>query len=116
MTRRQVKRLLALIKAEIDYGRNFDLELPEGFKESFENQPEFKGWINYHVTWDVSDSDVWKAVVLKKSRVAIWHEQLRKRLPVITSKGVVSAEEYAEMEKVEKSPKSKKKKGTKGKR
>jgi hypothetical protein len=99
MTRKQVKRLLALLKTEAEKDKSFGLELPEGFKASFENQSLFKGWVNYHVTWDVDDNDVWKVISLKQSRVDDWHDELRKVVPVITPEGeIVSAEEWDRME------------------
>ena len=90
MERRQVKRLLALLKANEEYeDRHFKEldELPEGFKESFEEQQYFKGWINYHVTWDVAEDDFMKVVPLKESRVAAWNRQLAERVPYLTKRG-----------------------------
>jgi len=95
MDRKQVKRLLALLKAEAEYGRETEIDLPEGFKESFETQPAFRGWINYHVTWDVHADDVWRVVPRKTSLVAEWHNELIKLIPVILPDGqVVEASEW----------------------
>lgn len=99
MDRKQIKRLLALLKSEVEHGRDFGLELPEGFKESFEGQPAFRGWINYHVTWGVDDDDAWKVVLLKESLVKSWERELVKRTPIITKAGeTVTPEQYAQME------------------
>jgi hypothetical protein len=96
MSRKQIKRILALIKAEVEHDRDFNLDLPERFKESFEGQKHFKGWINYHVTWGVSKKDAWKVVPLKKSLEQEWHDELEKVIPVITPEGeIVSEKEWA---------------------
>lgn len=96
MTRIQIKRLLALLKAQVEYDKTFDdIDIPEGFVESFENQKHFKGWINYHVTWDVDENDSWKVISLKMSREQEWHDTLEKVVPVITPEGeIVGAEEW----------------------
>lgn len=96
MDYKQVKRLLALIKAQVE-GINGDLclDIPKGFKESFENQKFFRGWINYHVTWDVDEEDAWKVVPRGLSLEEEWHKQLRKVVPIITPEGeIVEAEEW----------------------
>lgn len=96
MDYKQVKRFLALLKAQAE-GINGDLslELPEGFKESFECQKFFRGWINYHVTWDVDEEDVWKVVPRGISLEEEWHKQLKEVVPVITPEGeIVEAKEW----------------------
>ena len=98
MERVEVKRLLALLKAEVELGRDPGVEIPVGFRESFESQEAFRGWINYHVTWDVDDDDVWLAVPLQESLVDSWHRELNERLPVITRAGeIVSPQQFKEM-------------------
>ena len=95
MTRTEVKYILARLRTEAE--RNVEPpELPEGFRESFSDQPNFRGWINYGVTWYVDEEDVWKVVLLKKSKRREWEETLAKVVPVITADGVISAEEYNE--------------------
>jgi len=95
LTIEQIKRYLALLKAEVEYDKDFNLKLPTGFKTSFENQKHFKGWINYHVTWEVSTKDPWVVVSRKQSLEDEWHDELLKVVPVITPKGeIVSAEEW----------------------
>lgn len=101
MTRKEIKRALALLKSEVELGRDHRLDLPAGFRKSFEAQRGFLGWINYHVTWDVDDHDAWRVVPLLESRVRSWHKQLEKLVPVLTEDGVVSAEEYAKSEDAE---------------
>ncbi|MBU2249653.1 MAG: hypothetical protein KKD77_23095 [Gammaproteobacteria bacterium] len=97
MTRRKIKRLLALLKAKVEYpDRKIKIKLPTGFKKSFEEQSAFRGWINYHVTWDVDPKDPWMVISLKRSKVAEWHRELIKVVPVITPDGeIVEAEEWA---------------------
>lgn len=96
MEKKQIKRFLALIKAETELGRKFNLKLPKGFKKSFESQKYFRGWTNYHVTWDVSEKDAWTVVPLDKSLEQTWNEELEKIVPVITPNGeIVEAEEWA---------------------
>ena len=92
----KINRLLALLKAKAEYtDRKLDFEVPEGFKESFENQKGFRGWINYHETWDVNPDDAWVVIVRTQSLTAEWHRQLVKVVPVITSDGtIVSAAEW----------------------
>jgi hypothetical protein len=94
MSEIKVKRLLALIKSEIELDRDHNLRLPKGFKRSFEIQKHFKGWINYHVTWDVHPEDPWRVIPLNKSLEEQWHDELEKVVPVITPEGIVEAEEW----------------------
>jgi len=95
MTKTKIKRLLALLKAKAEYKKEIDVEVPEGFIESFENQDNFRGWINYHETWDVDKDDPWKVVIRKRSLVAEWHRELSRVVPVITPDGtIVSPEEW----------------------
>jgi hypothetical protein len=93
---KQIKRLLALIKAEVEYDRDNELDLPEGFKESFESQKEFRGWINYKETWYIDENnDPWKVVLIHRPLVEDWHDELRKVVPVITPEGdIVGADEW----------------------
>lgn len=96
LTGKEIKRLAALLKAMEEYpDRHIKIDLPEGFKESFENQPAFRGWLNYHVTWDINREDPWKVITRKESLVAEWHRELIRLVPVIEKDGtIVSAEEY----------------------
>jgi hypothetical protein len=89
LTYKEIKRALALLKSEVELGRDHRLDLPEGFKESFENQAAFRGWVNYHVTWDVAEDDAWKVVPLEESRVKTWNRELMERVPVITPDGEI---------------------------
>ena len=96
MNRLQVKRFLALRKAIDEYpDRKIVIDFPEGFLISFENQSYFRGWVNYHVTWDVDNKDVWKVINRKISLAAEWHRELIKVVPVITPDGtIVEADEW----------------------
>lgn len=96
MTPIQVKRLLALLKAKAEKPeKEIIFEVPEGFKESFENQKNFRGWINYHVTWDVTREDPWVVRLRTISLVAEWHRELIKLVPVISPTGeIMEAEEW----------------------
>jgi hypothetical protein len=96
LTGREIKRFVALLKAREEYpDRNIKIDLPNGFIESFENQPAFRGWLNYHVTWDINREYPWKVVSRKESLVAEWHRELIRLIPVIEADGtIVSAEEY----------------------
>ena len=95
MKKTKIKRLLALLKAKAEHGRELDVEVPEGFIESFEDQDNFRGWINYHVTWDVDKDDPWKVVIRKISLAAEWQRELIKVVPVIIPDGtIVEAEEW----------------------
>lgn len=88
----KVKRLLALLKAEAEYpNRKFNIKLPIGFRRSFESQKNFRGWINYHVTWDVTRKDPWTILPRNESLVAEWHRELAKIVPVISSDGIHEA-------------------------
>lgn len=93
MTRTEVKYILARLRTEAERGVE-PPELPEGFRESFSEQPAFRGWINYGVTWYVDEVDVWKVILLKKSKRREWEELLAQKVPVITADGVVQAEEW----------------------
>jgi hypothetical protein len=101
LNRKQTKRIIALLKAEQELGREFpaSVEVPEGFKESFEAQPDFRGWVHYHVNWDVDAEDHMKVVPLSVGRVAAWDREVEKRTPVILPDGrIVTADEYRQME------------------
>lgn len=90
MSRKEIKRLLALLKAQAEHPeRNIKIKLPRGFKKSFEEQSDFRGWINYHVTWDVDKNDVWKVVNRYMSLVAEWHRELIKVVPAIHHDGTI---------------------------
>lgn len=95
---KKVKRFLALIKAEVELNRVHEgIVYPEGFKESFEGQTNFRGWINYKETWyiDEENNDPWKVIPLKRPLVEEWHDVLRKFVPVITPEGeIVEPEEW----------------------
>lgn len=94
---KEIKRFLALLKAEVELDRKHDgIEYPEGFKESFENQKDFRGWINYKETWyiDEENDNPWKIILIKRPLLEDWHDILKKFVPVLTPEGVVSAEEY----------------------
>jgi hypothetical protein len=92
---KKIKRFLALLKSEVELNRNHHLILPDGFKESFENQPKFRGWINYKETWYIDEKDPWRVISISRPLVEDWHDQLRKVVPVITPEGeVVGAEEW----------------------
>ena len=100
MTKQEIKYLLARLRTEAETSNSdqptvLPPEIPEGFKESFENQKGFKGWINYHVTWDVHPDDPWMVVILRQSLEQEWHKELEGVVPVLTENGVVSAEEWA---------------------
>lgn len=93
MDRVKVKRILALLKAQIEYpDRVIEIEVEDlaGFKQSFENQKFFRGWVNYHETWDVDPDDVWVVVPRSRSLVAEWHEELMKVVPVISPDGTIT--------------------------
>ena len=93
---KKIKRFLALLKSEVELDRNHNLELPDGFKASFENQLNFRGWINYKETWYIDEfNDPWKVVSISRPLVEDWHDVLRKFVPVITPEGdIVKAEEW----------------------
>lgn len=86
----EIKRVLALLRAKAEYtDRDYLLDLPVGFKKSFEGQEAFRGWINYHVTWDVSRDDPWTVIPRKMSLVAEWHRELMRIVPIIAPDGTV---------------------------
>lgn len=92
---KEIKYKLASLRSSALYDRPCRVEIPEGFKESFENQENFRGWSNYHVTWDVYEDDPWKCVLRKKSQEQEWNETLEEVCPVITPEGeIVTAEEW----------------------
>jgi len=94
---KQIKRFLALLKAEVALKRvHDDIEYPEGFKESFENQKFFRGWINYKETWYIDEfNDPWKVILINRPLVEDWHDALRKVVPVITPEGeILEPEEW----------------------
>ncbi len=91
----EIKLLLAALKYADLYEREVRAEIPEGFKESFEHQPNFRGWASYHITWDVYEDDPWKCVLREKSQEEEWNETLEEVCPVLTPEGeIVTAEEW----------------------
>lgn len=94
MRRSDIRYKLFTLQTEAERGVEVP-PLPEGFRESFETQEHFRGFINFGVTWDVDDDDPWKVVPLEMSHLERWHETLRNIVPVITPEGdIVSAEEW----------------------
>lgn len=94
---KEIKRFLALIKAEVELNRvHKDIVYPKGFKESFESQENFRGWINYKEIWYIDeDNDPWKVILLKRPLVEEWHDVLRQFVPVITPGGeILEPEEW----------------------
>ena len=90
MTRKEIKRLLALLKAKAEYtDRKLNFKVPRGFKKSFEEQANFRGWINYHNTWDIDKKDPWTVIERKISIVAEWHKELIKVVPIILPDGTI---------------------------
>jgi hypothetical protein len=81
MNRRQIRYLLARIRSQATGVCEDVPEMPEGFKETFESQDAFRGWIAYTVTWDVDETDPWKVVTLKKSLEDEWQEKLNEVVP-----------------------------------
>jgi len=86
MNRRNIRYLLRRIKTYSDTKDNDSAEtvkypkLPTGFKKSFEEQPRFRGWMGYQVTWDVDESG-WNIVFLNKSLEEQWNELLTEKVP-----------------------------------
>ena len=105
---KKIKRFLALLKAEVELDRVHEgIEYPEGFKESFERQKHFQGWINYQETWYIDEeNDPWRVIPLKRPLVEDWHDTLRKFVPVITPEGeIVEPEEWERRQTLMKSQK-----------
>lgn len=95
MEYKDIKYLLACLRSKALYDKPVPIDVPEGFVESFECQDNFRGWANYHVTWDVFEDDPWKCVLREKSQEQEWNDTLEKVCPVITPEGeIVSAEEW----------------------
>lgn len=87
LTEQEIKRFLALLKAKAEYPeRNINLSLPEGFEESFKSQPNFRGWINYHVTWEIEKNDPWVVILRKIPLSTEWHRHLVKLVPILPTK------------------------------
>ena len=88
MNRRKIRYLLRRIKSNVDSKADASQptiklpKLPKGFKQSFEEQPRFRGWMGYQVTWDVDDSG-WTVVLLDKSLEQQWAELLEEKVPLL---------------------------------
>jgi len=86
MDRRKIRYLLRRIKSNVDSKNDSKMPLiklpglPKGFKKSFEEQPRFRGWMGYQVTWDVDESG-WNIVMLDKSLEQSWNELLADKVP-----------------------------------
>jgi hypothetical protein len=81
LTRRNVRYLCFRLRTEAE-GGNAAPELPEGFKETFEEQENFRGWAAFGVSWDVDENDQWLAVILKESLARQWERTLLQKVPV----------------------------------
>ncbi len=88
MNRRKIRYLLRRIKSNVDTKNDPDAKLiklpklPKGFRKSFEEQPRFRGWMGYQVTWDVDESG-WTIVLLDKSLEEKWNDLLEEKVPVL---------------------------------
>jgi len=96
MDKREIKYLIALLRSEAETGEKPALPIPEGFKESFESQVHFRGWINFENTWYIDqDNDPWKVIPLERPLVEDWHDTLRKFVPELTPDGkIMEPEEW----------------------
>ena len=86
--RSDIRYKLFSLKSEAERGVEIPA-LPEGFRESFEEQEAFRGFINFGVTWDVSENDPWKVIPLDRSHLEVWNEVLRSKVPIIGPDGKV---------------------------
>ena len=85
MNRRQIRYLCARCKSEAE-GFAEKPELVEGFLETFESQPNFRGWMGFGVSWDVDVNDPWRIVLRDKSIEDEWHEVLEQVVPELPVK------------------------------
>lgn len=93
MTRSEIRYICFTLFSEAERGKEIPPP-PEGFKETFESQEAFRGWLAFGVTWDVDEDDPWKAVPRECSLLEEWHRELMRKVPVLTEDGIISAEEY----------------------
>ena len=87
LTRKRVRYFCFRIQNEVEGGAPAP-EIPEGFKEYFEEQELFTGWENFAATWDVTKDDPFK---LYKRRFTIheeWNATLRAVVPELPVKKV----------------------------
>lgn len=61
----------------------------DDFRERFESQPGFDGWLNFAMTWDVAFDDPYRIVSRRHSEVEEWEEVLRAKIPIIQDGQVV---------------------------
>lgn len=80
MNRSEIRYLLFKLNANAEGGTELT-KLPTGFKESFDSQANFRGWLNFGVTWDVDENDPWKVILREKSIEAEWTELLLEKVP-----------------------------------
>ena len=91
-TRRDTRIHLFRLRNEANGG--FKAEPPEGLREYYEALPEFTGWSNFGIDWDVGKKDWSKAVVLEEPLDKTWSKHVaqaakdlpKKERPVIKSK------------------------------
>jgi hypothetical protein len=55
----------------------------DDFRQRFENQAGFDGWLNFAVTWDVAFEDPYRIVSRRLSQEEEWNEVLRAKIPII---------------------------------
>lgn len=97
LTRRQIRYLLFRLRTQEIGGAKAPTKLPRGFKKSFTEQPKFRGWASFGVTWDVAEKpdSPWTIVFRDKSLEQEWNEVLIEKVPVLTEDGeIVEAEEW----------------------
>ena len=80
------------------------------FREIFESQDFFGGWLNFGVTWDVAFDDPTRIVHKVKSEQEEWDEVVKAKFPQITHDGKVKYPDINVRKKVEKEAKKRSKK------
>lgn len=100
MERSEIRYICFSLFTEAEKGKDIPPP-PVGFRETFESQEAFRGWLGFGVTWDIDEDDHWKAVPRECSLLEEWHRELARKVPVLTEDGIVSAEEWNAMQEAE---------------
>lgn len=83
--RKEIRYKLYRIQSQA-LGRS-EYKVPEGFKEHFEEDPNFGGWRFFGVTWDVLLTDPWTCINRDKSVQEEWDDVVRAKFPVLKANG-----------------------------
>lgn len=97
--RKKIRYQLYRLQSEAE-GRCANVSEP-GFKEQFEDQPEFSGWRQFSISWDVALDDPMRIVHRYHSQADEWDEVMKSKFPSVAPGGKMSYPDITVRKKVE---------------